>query len=199
MRLGVLQQYGTPQEVYSTPANIFVASFIGSPSMNFMKARILQNDDRYTLAVGDQRLDIPEGTLLKRPGLAAYADSDIVFGVRPEHLAIGEPTGRSSLEARVMQVEMLGAEQLVHVATVGESITADEALEAVESEQAGQIDQIGQAAVERREPGSTGGRADLIVSADSDLAVSPDDIVNLSVRSNCMHFFALKGGESIID
>ncbi|MDR1028243.1 MAG: sn-glycerol-3-phosphate ABC transporter ATP-binding protein UgpC [Clostridiales Family XIII bacterium] len=190
MRLGVLQQYGTPQEVYSTPANIFVASFIGSPSMNFMKAHVLRDGDRHRLAIGDRSLDIPEEAIRKRPGLTAYVNSDIVFGIRPEHLEIGAPTDRSSLEARVTQVEMLGAEQLVHVAADFKPITVDEVLGAVESNQA---------VSEQRESGRTGGRADLVVCADSDLAVSPSDTVKLSARPGCMHFFAPDGGKSIID
>ncbi|MCK9225880.1 MAG: sn-glycerol-3-phosphate ABC transporter ATP-binding protein UgpC [Candidatus Muirbacterium halophilum] len=76
---GVIEQCDTPAVVYSKPSNIFVASFIGSPSMNFIKGKF----DGENLVVSEN-LKIP---LLKKPeGLSLYKDKDVILGIRPEHI-----------------------------------------------------------------------------------------------------------------
>ncbi|MBB2969795.1 ABC transporter ATP-binding protein [Mesorhizobium sp. RMAD-H1] len=89
---GVLQQFGTPAEIYNSPANMFVADFMGSPAMNLLKARI--EDSPSGLSVS---LDRPEGEPLTLPvngaasKLAAYKGQEIIFGIRPE--ALTDPDG----------------------------------------------------------------------------------------------------------
>ncbi|WP_026440430.1 ABC transporter ATP-binding protein [Acidocella facilis] len=97
LRGGVIQQVGTPEQIYSTPANRFVAGFIGSPSMNFLPV---------TLEAGGARLE--DGTLL--PVLTTRR-GPAVLGIRPEHF---EPAGEGGLAAQILLVEPLGADTLVH-------------------------------------------------------------------------------------
>ncbi|WP_128002845.1 ABC transporter ATP-binding protein [Piscinibacter defluvii] len=119
MRDGVLQQCADPRTVFESPANLFVADFIGSPSMNFVPATLVQQDGSLGVHLprqGDAALYVP---LPQAP--ARYADwlgRDVVFGVRPEHLAAlrpGEPAlpARAVLECRVDVVEPTGTDTMV--------------------------------------------------------------------------------------
>jgi multiple sugar transport system ATP-binding protein len=114
LRAGVLQQYGTPRALYDQPANIFVATFIGSPAMNLYEAGLSVSGaaGTPTVVLGSQQLALPAQTAA---GLAAYQGRKIIVGIRPEDLPV--PSGSSSLpqlvaDARV--VEVLGSEQHVY-------------------------------------------------------------------------------------
>ena len=100
---GVLQQYGTPRELYDRPANVFVATFIGSPEMNLYEAALDPSGD---LVLGSQRLKIGQPP----PGLAARAGQPVIVGLRPEDLAQGSPGSPGSLAADVVTVQPLGSE-----------------------------------------------------------------------------------------
>ncbi|HEY3979653.1 MAG TPA: sn-glycerol-3-phosphate ABC transporter ATP-binding protein UgpC [Streptosporangiaceae bacterium] len=82
LRDGKLQQVDSPQTLYNSPVNLFVAGFIGSPAMNFANARIVR-DDGPTVTFAGHRLVIPASLLAARPGLDAYFDRDIILGIRP--------------------------------------------------------------------------------------------------------------------
>jgi multiple sugar transport system ATP-binding protein len=99
---GVLQQYGAPRELYDRPANVFVATFIGSPEMNLYEASL---DASGGLVIGSQRLPIPRPT----GGLAARAGQKVIVGIRPEDLTVGA-AGDTALTADVRMVEPLGSE-----------------------------------------------------------------------------------------
>src|SRR6059058_3950019 len=83
MRKGVLQQLGTPDELYDSPANLFVAEFIGSPAMNVVSATVVHGRE---LVVGSQRLALPAGTLDAYPALAGADGRAVALGLRPESL-----------------------------------------------------------------------------------------------------------------
>jgi multiple sugar transport system ATP-binding protein len=119
LRDGVLQQLGTPDEIYDMPVNVFVAGFIGSPSMNLIDARM----DGSAAVFGGTRLDVPAGVSSARPGLAAYAGRDIVLGIRPEDF---RATGDATVELRVNRVESLGSELVAYLdgGAAGVEITA---------------------------------------------------------------------------
>jgi multiple sugar transport system ATP-binding protein len=105
---GVLQQYSTPRELYDRPANLFVATFIGSPEMNLYEASL---DVSGELVLGSQRLPIPRSA-----GLAAQAGRKVIVGIRPEDLTVtagasGEAaSGEAVLAADVRMIEPLGSE-----------------------------------------------------------------------------------------
>ena len=82
LRDGRLQQVASPQTLFNSPVNLFVAGFIGSPAMNFANARIVRDDGPVVTFAG-HRLAIPPGLLAARPGLDAYFDRDIILGIRP--------------------------------------------------------------------------------------------------------------------
>jgi len=112
LREGALQQVGTPGRLYESPANAFVARFIGSPGMNVFPVQLCEGEGRsLRLRVADQELQL-EAPL---PKAATRADRSLLLGVRPEDF---EPAaahgGAPGLRVAVEAVEQLGHEQLVH-------------------------------------------------------------------------------------
>jgi multiple sugar transport system ATP-binding protein len=111
---GVIQQVDTPQRLYSHPVNTFVASFIGSPAMNFLPARVAGG----ALELGQGRFELPESV---RRRLGSRAD-DVLVGLRPEAFAdarLAAADGRPRLEAVVEISEQLGPETLAYVRIAG--------------------------------------------------------------------------------
>jgi multiple sugar transport system ATP-binding protein len=112
---GVVEQQGGPLELYDTPANLFVAGFIGSPAMNFIDATIKRNGGAPSALAND-------GTTLPLPAEVGAQDGQkIVYGVRPEHLDLTEID--SDLTAEVAVVEPTGAEILVVTRLAGQEIS----------------------------------------------------------------------------
>jgi len=119
LNLGVLQQVGTPEELYNRPGNQFVAGFIGSPSMNFFDAVVVQDKDKVCcLESPGFRVPVPEE---KRDKLLSYGGKKVVLGIRPEDIHMPEyvPTGiiASPVKADVDVIEMMGNELYLHLLT----------------------------------------------------------------------------------
>jgi len=117
---GDLQQVGTPRELYRRPANRFVAGFIGSPAMNFIMAKLVQDPQgsRHEAVFGSHRLALRERTFDDYPPLAQYLGRDVVLGIRPEDLEdaslVAEPDPEAVIELTVELCEDLGSEVDVH-------------------------------------------------------------------------------------
>jgi len=103
---GYAAQIGSPLEVYEHPATRFVAGFIGSPSMNFIDAR-LSSDGTSVDIPGDVRVPLANGSEPEHKG------KEVTLGIRPEHFELGEAE-EGVMHLRVDQVELLGADTLVH-------------------------------------------------------------------------------------
>ena len=115
---GYLQQVDTPQNLYDRPENVFVAAFIGSPSMNLYESNVTINGDSGTVTIGSQSLSLDASVLAARPALRNYDGKQVVLGIRPEDfedasLATGGGEGRV-LTAPVTLLEALGSEIMVH-------------------------------------------------------------------------------------
>jgi multiple sugar transport system ATP-binding protein len=125
MSKGLLQQEGTPMEIYTKPANRFVAGFIGSPAMNFIDATVLAADGGLFMQAEGFRVKVPESF---RPGLQPYAGRQVVFGVRPEDIAAHEPSRPAddghSVTTRADVVETLGSEIFAHLTCGAHAIVA---------------------------------------------------------------------------
>src|SRR5437660_11463693 len=124
MRDGILQQVGTPKDLYETPSNRFVAGFIGSPAMNFLTGRAVPDG-----AGVDLVLDGAEVALSGRAGAAARSrgeGSSVTVGMRPEHFEVGPRGGQGlvRLPVQVDVVECLGSEELVHATFAGSEVVA---------------------------------------------------------------------------
>jgi multiple sugar transport system ATP-binding protein len=124
MKDGVVQQIGSARDIYYRPANRFVAGFLGSPSMNFISGRLLQDDGALYFDEGSARLKVPRQSALQ---LQAHVGREVVLGIRPELLSDrqqapvdttsdGKPEG-SALTVTVRQVQMLGDSLHVYMDT----------------------------------------------------------------------------------
>jgi multiple sugar transport system ATP-binding protein len=110
MHGGVVQQVGTPLDLYDRPANLFVASFIGSPGMNFFEGR-------YLVSGGHADIRLPNGATIpvrKRPGVES--GSAVTLGIRPEHVALSD---RGTMEAAIDLLEPTGFGIILHLSIHG--------------------------------------------------------------------------------
>ncbi|SFH54876.1 glucose ABC transporter ATP-binding protein [Pseudomonas syringae] len=114
MKDGIVQQFGTPKQIYTDPANLFVASFIGSPPMNFIPLRLQRKDGQLIAALdsGQALCELPVGV-----SDAGLEDREIILGIRPEQimLAGAESTGLPTIRAEVQVTEPTGPDTLVFV------------------------------------------------------------------------------------
>ncbi|MFO7678810.1 MAG: sn-glycerol-3-phosphate ABC transporter ATP-binding protein UgpC [Chloroflexota bacterium] len=122
---GILQQIDSPRALYRRPANVFVAGFIGSPSMNFFNGTLVQEEGKLFIDTGDFRVQIPEE---KKAPFVAYAGKEVVFGMRPEHVYVPEYAApnimAAPVEATVEVVELLGHELNLFATTGKYSLVA---------------------------------------------------------------------------
>lgn len=127
MKDGIIQQVDTPENLYTRPANLFVAGFIGSPQMNFLKAAVLDKNGVLALEAGGSTLALPESRQkpLKEKG---YVGKEIILGIRPEDIKDAEifvnVLEASCITARIQVYELLGAEALLYFEHAGSKVTA---------------------------------------------------------------------------
>lgn len=111
MRDGMIEQIGTPHEVFSQPRNVFVAGFIGSPKMNLLDGRLeALSDGEATIDLGADRVVFPVP-----PAAGSLAGRHLTIGIRPRALEPVETPSERSLSGQVELIEPMGAETLVHV------------------------------------------------------------------------------------
>jgi multiple sugar transport system ATP-binding protein len=115
INLGVLQQYAPPLEIYNNPVNLFVAKFIGSPSMNLLACRLVMDGLSTKLDFGQAgTIEVTDPKLLAQSRHAQK--QDLVFGARPEHLELRRvDAGAASLQMTATFVERVGARTIVHL------------------------------------------------------------------------------------
>ncbi|MFQ5409028.1 MAG: ABC transporter ATP-binding protein [Anaerolineales bacterium] len=122
---GVLQQVDTPQHLYDSPANMFVAGFIGSPAMNFFDAKVVASNGDLLVDAGVFTVRIPD---TRQDMYGDYVDKEVVFGVRPEDINDPNfaPPGvqQSLIEARVDVTELMGNEVFLYLVTGGQEYVA---------------------------------------------------------------------------
>jgi len=189
LRDGTLQQLAVPQELYESPANLFVASFIGSPPMNLYEGAVSGPADGLVLSLGSQRLALPVDLGQSRPGLVAGEARKLVVGIRPEDLTVaggGSADRETTLAAHVELVEALGNESLVHFSTDARTVrdrggawTADPTVTHASGDIAGASAAEGVARVDPRVP------------------VAAGDRVALAVDVRRLHFFDAETGDTI--
>jgi multiple sugar transport system ATP-binding protein len=136
LRKGQLQQVAAPQELYDRPANLFVASFIGSPEMNLVEARLERVDGGLLCRLAGQALALPPELVRGRPGLEGYIGKTIGLGIRPEQLEdaalVGDVPLESRLRGKVVTTELLGSELLAHVEIDAAPVVTQEVREVLE-------------------------------------------------------------------
>jgi multiple sugar transport system ATP-binding protein len=194
MRKGELQQMAPPQTLYDSPKNLFVASFIGSPSMNIVEGRVEREDGTLTVKIGYQGLAVPDSVVQRRPALAGYTDRTLAVGIRPEHLedAAFARNGGGRLRGRVLLTEALGSEILAHVEMPAAPVVTDDVVEGAvvqEEEHAVAADLIGDH--------GEGKKTTFVGRFDPASAAKPDSDVELVVDTEKLQFFDLETGFAI--
>lgn len=113
MKDGVVQQFGTPKDIYNNPANLFVASFIGSPPMNFVPLRLSRQNGGWSalLESGQDRCELP----LQLAEGESLEGRDVILGIRPEQIGIGAEGNLPSLRAEVQVIEPTGPDTMIFV------------------------------------------------------------------------------------
>ena len=117
MKNGVVQQIGTPQEVFNHPANIFVAGFIGVPQMNFIDASLVREGDGFH--VETEHFNIPMAAAVCERVAKNVKDAklDVTMGVRPEQIKICKPSDAGAVTGQIEVTELMGSTVHVHVTT----------------------------------------------------------------------------------
>jgi multiple sugar transport system ATP-binding protein len=120
MNFGRIEQIGPPNELYHNPKTRFVAGFIGSPAMNFLRARVVNGGNNLNIRLSDQlSLPVPESrTARYKP----YLDKEVVFGLRPEDIIESRselPSGSAAFDVRLDVVEPMGMETMVYFTVDG--------------------------------------------------------------------------------
>lgn len=102
MNNAVVEQFGTPRDIYDKPATVFVADFIGSPSMNFLPFNGNVSPEQTSIQLGPQVVDVPRQL--------AHASGELILGIRPEHISLSD---KGFVRGQVLAVEYLGTTQIV--------------------------------------------------------------------------------------
>jgi len=173
LRRGVLMQCASPTDLYESPENLFVAQFIGSPSMNVVRGSVSRSgDDDIDLKVGAQTISLTGEAAGRLQGLRHYDGREIAVGIRSE--ALGSD-GTASIDVKVDLVEMLGSELLVHSTIAAQSVRAIDA---------------GVEISDQRD-------SSIVASLDPRNQVKVGDRLRLKVDTLRMHAFDLESGAAI--
>ena len=183
-----LMQVDTPRKLYDRPDNLFVAGFIGSPSMNFVYGTIVSEGDSTYVTWADTKLRVDREVLESRPGLAGYAGNEIVVGVRPEAFEIKaamttEFDSQHVMTVNVDLVEQLGSEAYVHFEQPLAPVITPDIQELL-------ADQGADASV-------LGDTTAFTARVNPDFAPKTGDKTDLVVETAKLHFFDKETGEAI--
>ncbi|MBT8246710.1 MAG: ABC transporter ATP-binding protein, partial [Acidimicrobiia bacterium] len=183
-----LMQVDTPRKLYDSPDNLFVAGFIGSPSMNFVSGTVVSENGSTYVAWSDTKLRVDRETLDSRPSLAGYAGQEIVVGVRPEAFELKAAMTTEFDPQRVMTidvdlVEQLGSEAYVHFEQALPPVITPDIQELL-------ADQGADASV-------LGDSTAFTARVNPDFAPRPGDKTDLVVETTKLHFFDKDSGEAI--
>ncbi|MHB8294148.1 MAG: ABC transporter ATP-binding protein [Acidimicrobiales bacterium] len=197
IRKGVLQQVDPPQTLYDKPNNLFVAAFIGSPSMNLYEARLEIAGETASVQLGSQRLGLAPKVLAERPALQSFRGSTVVVGVRPEDLsdAAGEdgavPGAGSSdiLTSTADLIEALGSELLVHFRIDAAPVVTEDTREVAM--------EIGEDVLAGLSEDASAGHSEGVARFDPRSGVRAGSRVQMKVATERLHFFDPKTGSAI--
>jgi len=115
LNFGVLQQIGTPEEVYEYPENLFVADFVGEPPMNFIKATLIREKNDYMAKLYNQKLKIPENYKDSIEKFYKGDDTEIMLGIRPIYIYISKPGENQIISGEVYIFEDIGESGILTV------------------------------------------------------------------------------------
>ena len=192
LRKGLLQQVAPPRELYRRPANLFVASFIGSPSMNLIEGEIIERGGQLVCIVGETEWTV-SSALSVAAGLRERVGDVVCVGLRPEHLRLvdgsREPEDEWVLRGRPTLVEEMGPERVVHFeAAVRPAITGELVEIAADVDAAVAAEVMAEAGMQE---------AELVARFDSEAEFVDERMIEVAVDPRRVYFFSPETGEPI--
>jgi multiple sugar transport system ATP-binding protein len=199
LRKGELQQVDTPQALYDRPGNLFVAGFIGSPSMNMVEAELSRQDGGLFVTFGTTRLRVDDQMVIDRPGIRGYEGQRIIIGIRPENMEDAAimpviPEDRR-MKVDIVLREALGSEVLVHFAVDAPPVLTEDTKELV-GEQSGPMAHAN-VAVQELEKAAAIGRSTFVARLDPQTRAAERQPLELAVDTGRLHFFDPQTGLGI--
>src|SRR5918996_1665363 len=195
IKKGELQQVGTPTELFEHPNNLFVAGFIGSPSMNFASSTVEEANGGLAVKLGDQTLKIGEKDVSNRPGLRRYVGREVVLGIRPQDFEDPDYTQESgegtSLKVNIDLIEAVGTETMVHFAVDAPLAVTEDMKELAADISEAEIDQLERKAKE--------GMNEFTAVLDPRSKLRTNENVELAVDTARLHFFDTETSQGIYD
>jgi multiple sugar transport system ATP-binding protein len=182
MNFGVLQQVDAPQRLYDTPANLFVAGFIGTPPMNLLDSTVGARNGDLVLELGGQELPLTEGAIYHYPRMREADGQHVVVGIRAGNLhpASSRPD-LPTVEAQLDLVEALGSESMAYFRIDAEVVRPAGADEAEEE-------------IEEGGEGVTATRPNLVAAFPPDSRLTLGDRMPVAVEVDKLHFFERETG-----
>jgi multiple sugar transport system ATP-binding protein len=191
MRSGHLQQVDAPQSLYSTPANLFVAEFIGSPAMNLVQATLERSNGELFAVFAENRLRVDPQHAASRPGLREYEGRAVGLGIRPEDIedaAMLDAPADRRLRATVDIREDMGSEVFLHFVVRARPVDTAMVREALEPEAREAIEAL---ASEQTTP--------FVARVSRETSAREQEQVELAVDTRRLHFFDLESGQAIYE
>ncbi len=193
MRKGELQQCAPPQELYDRPVNLFVAGFIGSPSMNLIEADLEVTDGGAYVSFGQQRLRVEDEVLERRPRLKQMDGRRVIFGIRPEDMEDLELEPETPEDRRISTTvdltEAMGSEVYVHFEVDAPPVMTEDTKELAEDR--GEAAETVEAAKEKK--------AQFVGRFAPTTSATMGERIEIAVDTRRLHFFDPETGESIFE
>jgi multiple sugar transport system ATP-binding protein len=193
IKKGELQQVGPPSQLFNAPSNLFVAGFIGSPSMNFVTSKLERSNGGVQVQIGSQSVMVDRSVMSERPALESYAGKEVIVGIRPhdfEDAALESDSPKDSrIKAHVDLVEALGTQTLIHFDVDAPVVLTDEMKELAAD--------VGGEEVEKLEERAKEGRNEFVAELDPRTKANNGDDIELAIETTRLHFFDNDTGEGI--
>jgi multiple sugar transport system ATP-binding protein len=193
IRRGVLQQVDTPMQLYNRPANLFVASFIGSPAMNLFEATLERRNGNLVAQVGDQFLRLTPEAVTRPAELERYVGRSLALGLRPEHIedaavADGAPS-EQRLRATVRSLEALGSEVIAHMELGGKPVLTEQVKEVAAD--------LDDSVVRELEAEERESKLPLVGRFSVASRAGTDQTIEVAVETRRIHYFDLESGDAV--
>jgi multiple sugar transport system ATP-binding protein len=193
MKKGDLQQVDAPDVLYTRPANLFVAGFIGSPAMNLVNAKLERSNGHVFASFADARLRIDDEALAERPRLKEYEGRPVVLGIRPdatEDAAIARDAPEDRRFAAVTELrETVGSEAFLHFTLDGEPVVTEDTRELAADTDEGVLQRLEEEAAQKR--------TQFVARTHARSRAREGERVELFVDTRELHFFDPESGEGL--
>jgi multiple sugar transport system ATP-binding protein len=181
-----LQQVGPPAELYSSPDNLFVAGFIGSPAMNLVYGHLEAEGDRVYAVLPNSRILVGKKSLDKHPGLENMTGRELVVGIRPSDLEAATVSGRDperTMNVTIEVTEMLGADTYIHFSVDRRPVITPDIEELL--------------ADTGQDSDSLGDKTNFVARVSPDVQVNHGDTLELTVDGDKLLFFDPTSGDRV--